>query len=454
METMQYPTWEVPLLGGGMVIAIIATVHVMIAHFAVGAGIFSAVTEYRAYKYNRPVLQRFLQDFIRYLILISFILGALTGVGIWFSISLVGPEATSALIHQYVWGWATEWVFFIVEIVSGYMYYYTWGRIEPKKHILLGVIYAVSAYMSMVVINGILSFMLTPGGWVENKDFWIGFFNPSYWPSLFLRTISALSLAAIFVCIIVNFAKGYTREERHEVITEAGRWLIPLILMIPFSLWFIESVPEEAANLVKGQAIAMTLFFMFGIAASTLIGFYAYFGLILKKRYINLETAILLGMIAFIATGAMEFVREGIRKPFVIYNYMYSSGILVEESGQFDQTSVLEWAPWTVKAVGVEDQNELTQLQRGEALYRAQCLRCHTYDGVNGINPLIRGWERENIIHLLENLHKEQYFMPPFFGPERDKQALAEYLLQLSQTEEQAVSQAGNQTTHVQEEHS
>lgn len=44
-------------------------------------------------------------------------------VGIWFVISLVNPAATSALIHNFVFGWAIEWVFFIGEIVGLLIYY-------------------------------------------------------------------------------------------------------------------------------------------------------------------------------------------------------------------------------------------------------------------------------------------------------------------------------------------
>ena len=453
---MQYPIWDVPMLGGGMVIAIIAIVHVTVAHFAVGAGLFVAITETKAIRHHRPVLLRFLRDYTKFLILVSFVFGAVTGVGIWFSIALVAPEATSALIHQFVWGWATEWVFFLVEIISGYIYYYTWDRMDPKKHVIVGWIYAISAYMSLVIINGILTFMLTPGAWLQTQSFWDGFFNPTYWPSLALRTLSSLSLAAIFVAISVNLEKNYTREERNEVITEGGRWLVPLALMIPVSIWFFAKVTPEARALVMGKAIPMTLFLMFDVAASTLVGLYAYFGLILKKRYINLETSILLGLIAFIATGSMEFVREGIRKPFVINGFMYSNAIKVNEVEKLNQEGVLSWAPWTAIALKENDVASLTSDQRGQALYRAQCLRCHTLDGFNGIKPLIHGWPESSLRHALDTLHTEQYFMPPFVGTQQEKEELLRYLIRLSQEMPGSLSQSTmpSPTTANQEERS
>jgi hypothetical protein len=40
--------------------------------------------------------------------------------------------------------------------------------------------------------------MLTPGAWVENRAFWSGFFNPTYFPALFMRTFVAAGLAGVY----------------------------------------------------------------------------------------------------------------------------------------------------------------------------------------------------------------------------------------------------------------
>ena len=63
------------------------------------------------------------------LILVSTVFGAISGVGIWVVAGLISPAAISALIHTFVWGWAIECVFFILEIVAALIYYTTWDRI-------------------------------------------------------------------------------------------------------------------------------------------------------------------------------------------------------------------------------------------------------------------------------------------------------------------------------------
>jgi cytochrome bd-type quinol oxidase subunit 1 len=430
---MFYPQWEVPKIGGGLVIAIIAIVHVLVAHFAVGAGLFIAFTEARLARRSHPLLKDFLGRFGRFLVLLSFVFGVLTGVGIWFAIGLAAPRATSILIHNFVWGWAAEWALFAVEIAAGYVYYYGFDVLPDRRRCMVAWIYALAAWGSLVIINGILCFMLTPGTWLETHAFWDGFFNPTYWPSLVLRTISSMSLAAIFVAIVANGARAYDREQARVIINHAAWFLAPLVLMVPVAVWFFANTPAEPRRYVMGAAIAMHLFFMFGLAASTLIGFYAFIGLIWNKRYIHMETAVLLLGIAFIATGSIEFMREGIRKPFVIYDYLYSNGWTKAEVEQARAASVLARVPWAVP-VGRRVE-ELKGRELGRAVYQAQCSQCHNLDGVNDVKQLVAGWNEAMIWNNLQELHRLKSFMPPLVGTEAERKALVEFLLALNDSE-------------------
>jgi cytochrome bd ubiquinol oxidase subunit I len=47
---MSYPVWEVPNIGNGWIIGLIAIFHVFISHFAIGGGAFLALTETLALK--------------------------------------------------------------------------------------------------------------------------------------------------------------------------------------------------------------------------------------------------------------------------------------------------------------------------------------------------------------------------------------------------------------------
>ena len=162
---MNYPVWELP--APGLLIAAVAILHVFISHFAVGGGLFLVLAETKARREGDEAFLGFVRALSRGFILLTLVLGALTGVGIWFTIALVQPQATSALVTIFVWAWAIEWTFFATEIAAAMVYYYGWDRLDAKTHLRVGWIYFASAWASLVVIAGILAFMLTSGDWVR-----------------------------------------------------------------------------------------------------------------------------------------------------------------------------------------------------------------------------------------------------------------------------------------------
>ena len=90
----------------------------MISHFAVGGGLYLAIAEKKALKEGRINWLPVLEKHSKFFLVLTGVFGAVSGVGIWFAIGLIHPEATSTLIHNFVFGWAIEWVFFIVELTS------------------------------------------------------------------------------------------------------------------------------------------------------------------------------------------------------------------------------------------------------------------------------------------------------------------------------------------------
>ena len=185
---MNYPVWELYTAGGGLLIAVIAVVHVYVAHFAVGGGLFLIWAEKKAWQSGAPELFNYVKTHARFFMLLTMVFGGITGVGIWFTISLLNPSATSTLIHTFVFAWATEWVCFLGEIAALFIYYYTFGKMSQENHLKIAWLYFIFAWLSLFLINGIIDFMLTPGQWIETRDFWDGFFNPTMWPSLVFRT--------------------------------------------------------------------------------------------------------------------------------------------------------------------------------------------------------------------------------------------------------------------------
>ena len=125
--------------------------------------------------------------------------GAVTGVGIWWTIGLASPLATRILLQTFVFAWAVEWVFFLLEIVSAFVFYYYWDRLPQKIHTTVLWIYAISGWASLAIISAITAFMLDPGDWLKDGDFWSAILNRQALPQIISRTGGALLLSSLYV---------------------------------------------------------------------------------------------------------------------------------------------------------------------------------------------------------------------------------------------------------------
>ncbi|MGA2277570.1 MAG: cytochrome ubiquinol oxidase subunit I [Terracidiphilus sp.] len=446
---MNYPFWHIPHLGSGWVIGIIAIFHVMISQFAVGGGLYLPLAERKAMRMPEGQLRtdwlNQLASHSKFFLILTAVFGTVSGVGIWFAIGLANPEATSALIHNFVFGWAIEWVFFMVELTTIAVYYSTWGRIDPKLHLKVGWVYAVASVCTLIIINGILTFMLTPGDtWLavagtghEASKFWNAFFNPTYWPSLCLRSCVCCSLAGIWALITASRIDGDKQPElKSTMVKWSVKWLVPSFVATPFILiWYLWMVPESQRALLRlgmdtiGSgtfSIITRIALLIIITSATIVGV-AYFLAYRNSRDFNLSHAIAILLLALVATGAGEYSREMLRKPFVIGRYMYSNGVRVNDANRIDQDGYLTHTNWVWNGSD-------SSYSRGEAIFRGECGSCHTLDGYRPMKSLLAGRDRANIESFITMLHEYKsdspyhHFMPPMVGNRQDIDDLANYL--------------------------
>jgi cytochrome d ubiquinol oxidase subunit I len=290
---------------------------------------------------------------------------------------------------------------------------------------LLLAIYSVAAWFSLFWINGILSFQLTPGRWVETHNVWSGFFNPSFWPSLLYRTVAAMAIATLAACVVINIAGQFEREAKRELIGRASLFLAPMVLMPFLGIWFLASMPADSRSWVLGGSVTMTIFMGMGVGASLLIGVYALGAFWYLKLSINGFTAALLCAIAFAATAGGEFVREGVRKPYSIRQVLYSNSLRPDELEQTRKTGSVTVDPYPLRD-GLYYPND--QLKTGAKVYRFQCGVCHTYDGANGVIELTGAWTLDQKRLNIAQLQRTKPFMPPFAGTAAELEALVQLL--------------------------
>jgi cytochrome d ubiquinol oxidase subunit I len=446
---MNYPFWEIPYLGSGWVIGIIAIFHVMISQFAVGGGLYLPMAERKALRTADPELRaawlKQIASHSKFFLILTGVFGTVSGVGIWFAIGLTSPEGTSTLIHNFVFGWAIEWVFFLVELTTVAVYYYTWNRIDEKLHLTVGWVYAGASAATLIIINGILAFMLTPGDtWLsvagtgqEASKFWNAFFNPTYWPSLFLRACVCCSLAAVWALITSSRIDADKQPAlKSSMVQWSVRWLMPSFVAIPFLLiWYYMMVPASQQALLTlgidtinaGTFSAVTRMALIIIITSATIVGVAYYLAYRNPLDFNLSHAMAILLLALMATAAGEYSREMLRKPYVIGHWMYSNGVRIPYVDRINHQGYLVHSEWVWH-------NSASSYSRGEAIFRGECGSCHTMDGYRPMRKLLSGRDRTNIASFITMLHEYKpdmpyrRFMPPMVGTQQDVNDLTDFL--------------------------
>ncbi|MER3473459.1 MAG: hypothetical protein C4335_05370 [Armatimonadota bacterium] len=430
---MEYPVWDIPLIGGGMLIGIIAILHVFVSHFAIGAGLFLVLTEQKARRENDEALLAYLKRHSTFFILVVLVLGAVSGVGIWWTIGLVHPTATSALIHIFVWAWAIEWVFFVIELLAAFLYYYGWNRLDARTHITIGWIYFAGAWLSLFMINGILTFMLTTGRWPETRSIVDAFFNPTMLPSLVIRTAVTIALAGLYALITASAEPDESLRER--VVKYASKWVLVGISIIPFGgIWYISRLPAQAREISMGGAPVVTLFAAASIVFSAFVFLATLVGPFLFPRRFHVTFAFVIVALGLITTGVTEWVREAVRKPYILYSYMYSNAVRTDEVQKVWERGVLGTAKWAL----LSEEDKRDPLKMGEKVFRFHCQSCHTVNGVNGIKFAVKGWKKEFLDVQIQNLDQLKGYMPPFLGTDEERRALVEWLYSLNNPPQQA----------------
>jgi cytochrome bd-type quinol oxidase subunit 1 len=421
-----YPVNEFGPLMKGFVIGGVGILHVFLAQFAIGGGMLLYHFERVAQRGGGEAedARAFVDGYFKVLVLVSFVLGALTGVAMWFTTIQVGARTIGLMVDEFHWLWATEWVWFSVEIVAGYAFYRFGPRLPgPARRRLLGL-YALAAWMSLFWINGILSWQLTPGGWLEGGGMWAGFFNPSFWPSLLFRTAVAATLAGLVACVVINTME-LPRARRAVLIRRAARFAAPVAVMPLLALWFLAAIPEDSRAWLLGGSMPMTMFVGVAAGASLLIGGYVIIGILVRRLYINAATAMLLLVLAFGATAAGEFVREGARKPYTVRGVLYSTSLTPAEVAQLRVRGATTGDPYPLRD---EARYPTAQLVRGAKVYRALCDACHTMHGTNALVELTRTWTDDQMRLNIAKLQRTKGFMPPFAGNAEDVEALVQLL--------------------------
>jgi len=453
---MDFPMFHLDWLNNRMLIAIIAILHVIINHgLAVGFMPFVTWLEQRGVsRSDKDQITDLEWDKMVYKIMkVAFIItttiGAMTGVGIWFSVALVSPASIGSLIRVFFWAWFIEWIVFVTEVILIMIYFLTWknsnSSLKAKmRHINFGWYLSVFSWITMAIIVSILGFMMDPGNWQTHHSLLNGFTNPIYLPQLLFRTPTAMLVAGIFGMFLITLFTKKDNNLRTSAVKYASKWLL---LWAPISLIgafiYYKAMPEAmTANMstaVGTIAFAQyynTLLYVAaaGAGLTIIIGIIGVYKTKLLKPYM-----VVIPVVTAIAyLGFFERVREFIRKPYVISQYMYSNLLLKDDYVVYKQDGVLKHATYTT----VNEVTEENKVEAGKNVFTIACSRCHTAQGVNSVVYVFdrmyggtgKPLDIASMAAYMPNMHTGRTFMPEFPGNEKEAEALATYIRYLQQT--------------------
>jgi cytochrome bd ubiquinol oxidase subunit I len=429
---LHYPFWSVPFLTSPMIIALVSTLHVLVSHYAVGGGFFLAVETRFAYRTRHGGYLAYLKDHAWFFILVTVVYGAISGVGIWWTIGLASPLATETLLHAFMFGWGMEYVFFVLEITAAFIFFYYWGRLDARTHQAMGWIYAGAAWMSLVIITAITAFMLNPGDWPQHPDFWVGMGNPQFVPQVLARTGGAFLLASLYVYLHAAFRvrDGALRD------LIARRSARPALLGAAFILaggagWYVCLPPSAQAALPAASLLNVLVVLLFAITLA--VWLMLYFGPYRNPGWLSPGFALLLFSFGLAAVSVGELIREAVRKPYIVYNVVLSNQILADEVPQLRRTGYLAGGTWTSAYVRGLPDGAGARLERGRTLYQYHCASCHAAErGFSALGDMMRGWDVPMIRALVGDPDKAHFVMPPWAGTAEEADLLTEYLATLT----------------------
>jgi len=493
---MDYPIFHLDGMGNRLLVGFVAVLHVLINHaLAVGAMPLIALLEWRGMRTGDRRWDDFAYKFLFVCFVITTTVGAMTGVGIWLTTSLVNPAAIGSLLRVFFWAWFTEWLVFITEVVLILSYFLLWKKwcagAQKKAHLKLGIALGVFSWITMALIVAILGFMMSTGDWTNKPSLFAGIFNPLYLPQLAFRTPLALmsaGVAGLFISALVLKKDDDFQPRLRRFL--AGWTLLFIPLTALGGWWYWSAVPKSMlgnlpvavttmaftqwhAQLVQVSWLALAVILMvvvwtlvvprFRLPLATLVSFGVAATLYLFNTHdqegikIGKSVACLFFLwplltrfwkrqatspwvdrvafaipllLTFALLGYFERVREFIRKPWVIANYMYANGLRAEDYALYQREGILKHAAY-VQAREVLPGREV---ESGKDVFLIACSRCHTTAGMNGVVAKFTAllgkepWSVEAIATYTRSMHGARSYMPQFPGNDAELKALAAYI--------------------------
>jgi hypothetical protein len=246
--------------------------HVVLTQMAFGGGMLLCYFERLRQSGRSRYAGRFITGYFQDLVMVSFMLGALSGLAMWFTAIWWRSRWIGAVIDEFHWIWATDWTFFSVAVFTGCAYLRYRDRLRGRDRLILLAFYTVTSWFSLFWMSGITPSHLVPSHLSPDHSLWRDFFHPGFWPTLVCRTIEGVAISAVAACAVINVSWPAEREARRDLARHAMRFLAPMMLVPILGAWFWVSFLAPGRSGASGAGMTNISLAAITVVASLLLG--------------------------------------------------------------------------------------------------------------------------------------------------------------------------------------
>lgn len=218
---------------GFLMLGITIVSHIFLVSLVLGLAFMAPILEYLSYRWKDEKFEALAKSALKYLAISELAAGVWAT---WFTVALAGfwPQLTFI---------ATAVLFYPLTIaITGVMigipfmaiYWYTWGAVSRRTHMLIGVVMAAGALLVPTGFNMIFSFLDDPVGLKRALagNGWAVFQNPLYPDFTIHRISAAISMAAMAFSAVYAIKAHGDHDRIQERASEVGLYIgLPALLV-------------------------------------------------------------------------------------------------------------------------------------------------------------------------------------------------------------------------------